>query len=149
RYLGASRGTLRREGNTLVYRSCGAAGGPLLHAALAAWAPIASGVWPIPLLQLADQLAREVARERMLRVGKLLERWRGEKQPAPATLAELYAQGHLADDALYVPGDEGAEVVAFTGADGAPHRAKSSFRYAPAGVDVDLGNRTARVVLIE
>src|SRR5262249_36191654 len=63
RHLGMSRGTLRREGNTLVYRSCGAAGGPLLHAALAAWTPMASGVWPIPLLQLADQLARDVARE--------------------------------------------------------------------------------------
>jgi hypothetical protein len=149
KHLGASRGTLRRQGNTLVYRSCGTAGGPLLHAALAAWAPIMSGVWPVPLLSAADRIARDVARERLLRLGKVQERWRNEKQPAPATLAELYAQGNLADDALHVPGDDAAEVVAFTGADGAAHRARCSFRYAPAGVDVDLGNRTARIVLIE
>jgi hypothetical protein len=149
RHLGRSRGTLRREGNTFVYRSCGAAGGPLLHAVLAAWSPLLSGVWPIPLLQVADRVATDVARERLLRVGKLLQRWQSEKKPAPATLAELYAQGQLADDALYVPGDDKAEVVTFPGADGAMHRAKCSFRYAPAGVDIEADKGTAKVVLVE
>jgi hypothetical protein len=148
RHLGKVRGVLRRRGNALVYQSTGTAGGPVALALLAAWGPMFSGSWPIDLLGETSRLADQVMAKKLAAVTALLERWQQEKRALPATLAELYAQGHFADDALLMPADDAAEAVTLAGAGGGKRTARSSFAYVPAGVEIDVGPGPTRVVLI-
>lgn len=142
--LGRSRGVLRRDGRRWVLQQVGPLGGVALAALAMTWGPIVSGSFHYDYE--TEQIAKQIAKQKLETIAEAIAACQKDKGKRPATLGELFVAAKLADDALLVPGDVLAEEFALPGDDG--RKVRSSFRYFPDAVTIDLNGNETKVVLI-
>lgn len=144
KHVGKSRGVLRRDGNKFTIQHLGTLGGPAAAALAMTWGPIVSG-WMHSDWQ-SEHLVVEIGRRKIEIVWQALDAIDRDQAPWPATLGELLVAAKLPDDALLVPGDELAEDVVMPAGD--TRRVKSSFRYFPAPLQLDVQGEANRVLFL-
>jgi hypothetical protein len=147
-HLKKGRGVLRRLPDRLVLSVTGTAGGPELHALLAAYGPSLSA-WMTSSWTWETRMIREqLGFVKLEKVAEAFAAFRARTGADPASLGELIAGGDLADPTmLTIDGDEKAEPVMHEG----KQVGTSSFRYFPKGVATSpQGDEiTARLIAID
>lgn len=143
-HLGVSRAVLLRDGNRITLQQVGALGGPVLAALAMTWGPLLSGWFHED--RAIEQMEARLAVLRLEAVWPALEAFQQQHGRWPRDLGELVAAAKLPADALVIPGDPGAETVTLPAGD--DRTVRSSFRYFPDPVAVDLGGETDRMLLI-
>jgi hypothetical protein len=142
--LGKSRGVLRREGKVFRLQQLGALGGVEAAAVAMTWGPFLSGLfhsdWTI------DQVESAIGKHQLQTVWAVLEQFQNDNKRWPNDLAELFADKKLPVDALLLPGDGKAEVVALAAGD--TRAVKTSFRYFKDGAEVDVQGNKQKMLLI-
>ncbi|HZN39563.1 MAG TPA: hypothetical protein VFD82_12215 [Planctomycetota bacterium] len=143
-HLGKSRGVLRRDGRVFRLQQLGALGGVEAAAVAMTWGPFLSGLfhsdWSL------EQVESAVARHQLQGVWAALETFQKDNRRWPNDLAELFADKKLPVDALLMPGDPKAEVVALPAGD--TRTVKTSFRYFKDGVEVNVNGNQQKMVMI-
>lgn len=122
-HCGATRGVLRRDGDSYRLQHLGVLGGPVPMALAMVFGPMLSH--QVATSYLYDGLAPALMRHRVeTRIWPAFEAFRQAKGRPPESLAELVQSG-LDADALFLPGDDRAEPVAGI------EEGRTSFRYFP------------------
>jgi len=145
-FAGRSRGALFRDGNRLHLRHEGALGSPWLAALMLTWGPILSGLEGADYT--TDEVAAAIGAHRLEQVWPAFEAFQQREGRWPRDLGELFTAHELADDALLIPGDEGAETIELAGG----RTIRTSFRYYPEPAVFDswsAGQNGVRVLLVE
>jgi prepilin-type processing-associated H-X9-DG protein len=143
-HLGKSRGVLRRDGKVFRLQQLGALGGVEAAALAMVWGPFLSGLfhsdWTI------EQVESAIGKHQLQTVWAALETFQKDNKRWPNDLAELFADKKLPVDALLMPGDGKAEVVALPAGD--TRTVKASFRYFKDGVEVNVNGNRQKMLLI-
>jgi hypothetical protein len=125
-HLRPGRGVLRRTGNRVALAMIGTAGGPELHALLAAYGPLLSGPLTSEWHRQTEAAQYEIGKLQLPRIHAALAAFRARHGRLPASLGELVASGELADPSLLaIAGDDATEPVVHDGKE----VARTSFRY--------------------
>lgn len=95
----------------------------------------------------SEELERQIAKHRATAAWTALEAFHQQHQRWPNDLAELFVAAKLPADALLVPGDELAEAVPLPA--GEARVVRSSFRYFPQPVTIDVQGNDTKVLLVE
>lgn len=143
--LGKGRGLLRRDGDTWRLQQLGTLGGVETAALAMVYAPM---LWAEMTSDYQTaQLTAAIGKHQLARVWQAIERWQTQHDgKLPASLGELVAQGGLPADALLLtPNDPDAETVPLPGGDG--RTVRSSFRYFPDPIEVDVGPGPVKVLV--
>jgi hypothetical protein len=108
------------------------------------WGPLLSGLfhsdWTIEQVESANR------KHQLQTVWAALETFQKDNKRWPNDLAELFADKKLPVDALLMPGDGKAEVVALPAGD--TRTVKASFRYFKDGVEVNVNGNRQKMLLI-
>lgn len=144
KHAGKSRGVLRKDGSKLTIQHLGALGGPETAALAMVWGPIVAG-W-VHTRAPSEHLTAAIGRRKMQLVWDALDAAGCAKAPWPATLGELLVAAKLPADALLIPGDATAEPVAMPAGD--TRQVKSSFRYFPAPMKLDVHGEVQQVLFV-
>jgi hypothetical protein len=135
---------LRREGKVFRLQQLGALGGVEAAAVAMTWGPFLSGLfhsdWTI------DQVESAIGKHQLQTVWAVLEQFQNDNKRWPNDLAELFADKKLPVDALLLPGDGKAEVVALAAGD--TRAVKTSFRYFKDGAEVNVQDNKQKMLLI-
>jgi hypothetical protein len=144
-HLRKGRGVLRRSDDRLVLSMSGTAGGPELHALLAAYGPFLSNEMTNSWEWSSENLTYELAKLQVTQVHAAIAAFEKRAGKRPASLGELLAAGDLKDASLLlVEGDDVAEPVVHEGKE----LGKSSFRYFPAGVKLTPEDQEVTALLV-
>ena len=143
--LGKTRGVLVRNGKRYTFRQLGNLGGLHTAALAMAFGPLLSATFQQDHFEML--LVHNLAAQQLQRVWPKFEAFQRAKGRWPQDLAELFAaHPELPADALLLPGEPNSEPVALAAGDA--RAVRSSFRYFPVPIALDLRGEAHRLLLV-
>lgn len=142
--LGKGRGILRHEGERYTLQQRSSLGGVELAA-------LAMTLGPMLLAEMSNgsqtnNLLNQIGEKKLEAAWTVLSSFHDKNGRWPANLGELFQDRRLPIDALYMAGDELAELVVLPAGD--TRTIRSSFRYFPETVEVNSGGQQHTLLLV-